>query len=1002
MRAAIDSYRPIYEEIPAAEAPEILARHVHSVVEQRLAHLKNEAERLEVANQILRTYGTEDDVLIALEQLIEIQRLDGLNRPPRPRPLTSLSALKLLTNSPAELRIGQELSRELESADSVDLICAFIRFAGIRPIKEQLVRLATRGVRLRVLTTVYTGSTERKALDMLVRDCGAQVKVSYDVSATRLHAKAWLIKRNSGYDTGFIGSSNLTHTALHDGIEWNIRVSKVAAPTVVNKFEATFATYWDSQDFEDYDPDRDAERFDAATARADGGAAAVTLASIDVRPYPHQVAALEAIQTHRLVHDRHRNLVVAATGTGKTILAALDYRRLCGDQAQRPSLLFVAHRIEILEQARLTYRHVLGDGSFGEVFSGGARPVYWDHVFASVQSLSQLDLAATPPSQFDVIVVDEFHHAAAKTYRRLLDHFTPVELLGLTATPERTDGFDVTEYFGNRTAFELRLWDALDDGLLSPFHYYGIADGTDLAQMEWKRDGYVQSELDNLYTGNDARARIVLAAVEDHIVDPHRMRALGFCVSVAHARYMARVFNDAGISAEVVTGELSQAARSDALRRWRTGDIAIVFAVDVFNEGVDVPELDTILMLRPTESSVIFQQQLGRGLRKSPRKALLTVLDFIGHHRHEFRFAERYRALTGAVGRELERQVSDDFPYLPSGSRIMLDRVSKDEVLANIRTKLRSRRQDLRDELRSLGDVSLAQFLAKTGRSLSEIYRQRGWSWLDLRSAAGFAAELSESEQTMSGQLRRMLHVDDVARLKAFRALVANSPAEVRLDAYHHRLALMLLALVYPDWERLSTVDEGLAQLHAAPRVVDELIELCDLLTADIHLVSQPLPGLPDIPLHSHATYSREEILIAFDQYGLGKRNNHREGVQWIPRHQVDALFVTLDKDERSFTPQVRYKDYPISLTRFHWESQNAIDPSSPTGRRYIGHQDSGSRVVLFTRHRSKQDNGLGTPFLCLGTARYVEHRGTRPMAIVWELDRPMPGEFFAESAIAR
>ena len=328
---------------------------------------------------------------------------------------------------------------------------------------------------------------------------------------------------------------------------------------------------------------------------------------------------LESLQVERDVHDRHRNLVVAATGTGKTVVAALDYRRLC-ELARRRSrepaaLLFVAHRKEILDQSLRTYREVLADAAFGELYVGDARPERWRHVFASVQSLTSYDVTNIPAEAFEVVVIDEFHHAEATTYRRIIDHLRPRELLGLTATPERADGSDVRSYFDGRTAAELRLWDALGADLLCPFHYFGIADGTDLRGIEWKRGRYDERGLDNVYTGNDARARIVLQQVRDKITDLGAMRALGFCVCVAHSEYMAETFNRAGIPALAVTGATASRDRARALEDLRSRRVNVLFAADLFNEGLDLPDVDTVLFLRPTESATIFLQQLGRGLR---------------------------------------------------------------------------------------------------------------------------------------------------------------------------------------------------------------------------------------------------------------------------------------------------------------------------------------------------------------------------------------------------
>ena len=394
----------------------------------------------------------------------------------------------------------------------------------------------------------------------------------------------------------------------------------------------------------------------------------ITLSGLEVHPKPYQAEMLEQLDAERTIHDRHRNLIVAATGTGKTVIAALDYRRLVRDIHGRDlTLLFVAHRKEILQQSRRMYQEVLTDATFGELLVDGQEPAKWRHVFASIQSLSQQRLSGIEPDHFDVVVIDEFHHAEAASYRRLLDHVQPIELVGLTATPERADGVDVRDFFGGRVAAELRLWEALEQNLLCPFHYFGIHDGTDLESVQWRRGGYDLAALSTIYTGNDARTRIVLKELNDKVADVAAMRALGFCVSVEHARYMAHRFVEAGIPALAVSAETSAADRRDALTALRNRDINIIFAVDLFNEGLDIPEVDTVLFLRPTESATVFLQQLGRGLRLTRGKTVLTALDFVGHQRREFRFDQRFRAMTGVGGKALQRQVEEGFPLLAIG-----------------------------------------------------------------------------------------------------------------------------------------------------------------------------------------------------------------------------------------------------------------------------------------------------------------------------------------------
>ena len=733
--------RSVPGPVDAELVPDLLGRHVGEAVRRALAG-KPAAEQVALTNQLLAALPE------AVDQAVEPgpRQLLALVEKTAPgvyavRPQTPLADAALLTNARDEPSLAAELRAELASADRIDLLCAFVKFHGLRLLERELTDLTERGTPLRVITTTYVGATERRALDELVRRYGATVKISYERLSTRLHALAWLFHRATGFDTGYVGSSNLSRSALLDGLEWNVRLSAVATPALLTKFSATFDSYWADAAFETYDPDRDRDRLDDALAEASGRrdhtGVTITLSGLQVRPYPHQAEMLEALHVERRVHGRHRNLVVAATGTGKTVVAALDYQRLAAEwptsagSAARPSLLVVAHRKEILEQSLRTYREVLADAAFGETWVGGTRPERGRHVFASVQSLAAHGPAQLDPRAFDVVVVDEFHHAEAPTYRRLLERLDPVELLGLTATPERADGVDVRRvFFDGRTAAELRLWDALDADLLCPFHYFGVSDGTDLTGVAWTRGAYDVEGLDRVYTGNDARARLVLRELRDKVTDPGAMRALGFCVSVAHAQYMARVFRDHGVPALAVSGDTPPPERAAALAALRDRTVNVLFAVDLFNEGLDLPDVDTVLFLRPTQSATVFLQQLGRGLRRAPGKAVLTVLDFIGAHRTEYRFDVRYRALTGTTRRALERAVTEGFPFLPSGCQLLLDRVARDTVLANIRAQVGIRRPQLVAEVRSYGDRPLSSYLTESDRELADVYRRGSWTAL--------------------------------------------------------------------------------------------------------------------------------------------------------------------------------------------------------------------------------------------------------------------------------
>lgn len=994
--------------VPEGDIPTVLSRHVHEVLWRRLSTIKNDEQQLALVNSVLRhlAEGSDEVVLPPARQLLAVLDASGPGSPgtTTTRPATPLSDAALLTNARGEPNLGAEVKAEMASADEVDLLLAFVKWHGLRLLTPELTTSRERGVPLRVITTTYMGATERAALDRLVHEFGAEVRIQYDAQRTRLHAKAWMFRRRTGYDTAYVGSSNLSRAALLDGVEWNVRLSKVATPALLEKFKATFDTYWNDSAYELYDPDRDRDRLDDALAEGSGRkqhpGVTITLSGLQVRPFPYQLEMLEALEAERSVHDRHRNLVVAATGTGKTVVAALDYRGLCDVAGERPSLLFVAHRREILEQSLRTYREVLGDGDFGELYVGGARPERWRHVFASVQSLTAYGVTNLPRDAYEVVVIDEFHHAQAATYRRILDHLVPRELLGLTATPERTDGLDVRAFFDGRTAVELRLWDALGADLLCPFHYFAVADNTDLRNVTWTRGRYDEHELENLYTGNSARAQIVVKQLRDKVLDPGAMRGLGFCVGVDHARFMAESFNQAGIPARAVSGDTAPADRDQALRDLRSRKVNILFAADLYNEGLDLPEVDTVLFLRPTESATVFLQQLGRGLRRTQEKAVLTVLDFVGYHRKEFRFEPKLRALTGSTRRGLVKDIEKGFPFLPAGCQIVMDRQSQAIILDNIRTQITNRWSQIVAELRSYGDSELRAFLEESGVELSDILRRGSHSWTRLRRDAGLPSRGgSPLEEKLLKRIRAFAHVDDRDRAESYRRLLSDDAAPFQeLSPAEQTMARMLFFSVWPDGGGHDSLATGLDALRAEEATRDELRSVVDLsFDAARHQTPALSGSLGSIPLRVHARYQREEVLAALGYASLVRKpNSFREGVLYAADVNVDAFFVTLKKSEADYSPTTMYRDYPLSPTLFHWESQSTTSVDSKTGRRYI---QGDSNVLIFAREEQKDEFGT-SPYLFLGPARYRSHTGDRPIAITWELAHPLPADFFAAATV--
>ncbi|GAA4769235.1 DEAD/DEAH box helicase [Citricoccus nitrophenolicus] len=1006
-------------DVEDGEEPHQLSTHLSGVIRHALESKKDASERVDLARKLIEVLGEDYQALAPrgagnLAALMEVRALDEPSIVPFHRPESPLSAAALLTNSSHEPSLGAELRAELDTADRVDLLCAFVKWHGLRILEEQLAELKRREVPFRVITTTYVGATERRALDRIVRDFGGEVHISYETTSTRLHAKAWMFHRESGFSTAYVGSSNLSKSALLDGLEWNVRLSSVATPELIKKFEATFESYWQDPAFEPYDPEADAARLDQEISNGSFSSEGkpVDLSGLDVRPYPHQTLILEDLQAERAVHGRHRNLVVAATGTGKTVVAGLDYRNLINEHKKDLRLLFVAHRKEILEQAMRAYRNILGDGSFGELFVDGLRPTRWNHVFASVQSLASMGLDSIGREHFDIVIIDEFHHAEAATYRRILDHFQPMELLGLTATPERADGVNVKSFFDNRIASELRLWDALDSDILVPFHYFGVADEVDVSGISWRAGKYDIGELENLYTGNEARARLVAKQLVDKSSSLDDVKALGFCVSVRHAQFMAERFNIANIPSVVVTGETPREARRASLEALRSGAIKCIFTVDVFNEGLDIPQVNTVLFLRPTQSATIFLQQLGRGLRRSFGKDVLTVLDFIGMQRKEFRFDQKLRALTGSGRKRLIDDIGNDFPFLPAGSQIVLDPVAKDVVINNVKGQIamtaNQLAQDIREHAgeRSIWGYRLDQYLDEAGRSLSDVYRagKNGRSWTTMKMRADRSepkVDLPQVELHQALRTTSLLHVDDQERAETYLRLLQEDIAMDSLTARESQFAEMLYFTAIYQKGKFGSLNEAFRWVRTQRAFVDEVEEVFEhTLSATRTKPSETALGRAT-PLLAHAHYRREEILPALGIRTFERSPDmaHVSGVAWSDEFDTDALLINLKKSERDFSPTTMYRDYAISRDQFHWESQNSTRASSATGRRYTTKRTNHTNTLLFVREAP--DNEIGTaPFICLGTAELGSWNGERPMQITWRLHRDMPGEIFRTAGV--
>lgn len=1009
--------------IDKAEASKILSKYITEVIEKGLDNIIDNGgdinTQVSLVNKIINTITNETkeadfdakSVADRAEQLLALydkqNSILALNEKAEiTRPETSIAQSSLFTGAIHEPQMYTELKKEIVSCNKIDMLVSFIKWSGLRLLIDELRTFTQNGGQLRIITTSYMGATDVKAIEELRKLPNTQIKVSYDTKRTRLHAKTYVFYRDSGFTTAYVGSSNLSNAAISSGLEWNVKVTMKDLPDTIKKISATFESYWNSNEFEYYDEGQKERLAKALKAEKYYDKNNPEMYTMDITPYSYQQEILDKLDTERTVHNNWRNLVVAATGTGKTVISALDYKRFRKQNPDKPCrLLFVAHREEILLQSIYTFRAVLKDANFGEMFVGNYKPDSIDNLFISIQTFNSQDFTAkTSADYYDYIIVDEFHHAAAPTYQKLLNYYKPNVLLGLTATPERMDGKNILEYFNYRIAAEIRLPEAIDRKLLCPFQYFGVTDTVDLDDLRWSRGGYDKTELSNLYTLNrhiaNRRADHIISSIFKYVTDIDDVKGLGFCVSIEHARFMSEYFNDKGISAMYLVGGSSDEDRKSAKDLLVSGKIRFIFVVDIYNEGVDIPEVNTVLFLRPTESLTIFLQQLGRGLRLAENKECLTVLDFIGQANRKYNFEDKFAALLSNTTRNVQREIKDGFISAPKGCYIQLEKKAAKYILDNIRasygntaglvTKIASFTEDTGLE------TTLANFLNYYHLDVKSIYKFASFSRLCAR--ADVISEYEEElEETMTKALLRFASVDSRRWIKFIIKCLTSEykptePGEMR----------MLQMFQFTIWQKpfeecgFNSLMDGIYMVKNSPVMCEELVELLKYNYSKIDFVDKPVDVGFDCPLDLHCTYSRDQIMVAMD---FLKPATVREGVKWLPEKKADIFFITLNKSDKDYSPTTMYNDYSINDVLFHWQSQSTTADTSATGKRYINHVKQGSKILLFVREfKADKISNSAAPYTYLGTATYVSHTGSKPMNVVCKLDNPIPAKYLKKT----
>lgn len=1009
-------------EIDKIEASKILSQYLIEVIQVALNLISGSdsiGKQIELSNKIIKLLSeelideefnedliaTEAKILSAIFSKIDARFSDFEKHLKEITPYTRLSQSELFTGNNAGISMESEIKKEILSSDKINFLVSFIKWTGIRIFENELYEFTERGGQLKVITTSYMGATDLKAVEYLSGLKNTEIKISYNTENERLHAKAYLFIRKTGFHTGYIGSSNLSRSALTNGLEWNLKVTTKEVGHIIDKFQKTFDTYWQDKEFESFDKAQNTEKLRVALKKerlTDRNNPAIYF---DLKPYPFQDEILEKLETERIVHNRFQNLIVAATGTGKTVISAFDFKNFIKKNTNA-KLLYIAHRKEILQQAQSTFQGVLRDNNFGELWVDGIEPNKYNCVFASVQTLkNRIDSLNLSDTFYDFIIIDEVHHIAASSYRPIINHFKPKILLGLTATPERMDGEDILKDFSNTIAAEIRLPEALNRKLLCPFQYFGITDSVDLSHAEWKNGKYLPSELTRIYTKDDIRVGEIIFNLNKYLRDINDVRAICFCITQEHAKYMAEKFTLAELKADYLVSSRNE-VREELRRKLLKKEINYLFVVDIFNEGVDIPDIDTVLFLRPTESLTVFLQQLGRGLRLADGKECLTVLDFVGNSRPEYDFEGKFRALVGKTNTSIQKEIEDDFPHLPLGCTIVLEKKAKDIILQNIRYATLINVNQLLNKIRNYRHqtslpLTLKNFIVFYHMPLQLIYKKGNWKKL-----CAMAEQIEDYESTNENEICRAIYKKWLScnsnSYFQFILSLAKDNFKISFNKLNEKEKIMCVMLHFDIWQKAGgfrSLEESISAIGKNKTLTEEIIEVLEILIDKIDFLERNIELPYEQPLKLHGRYSRDQILSAFGENTFESKSSNREGVANIEAKKTELLFVTLEKSEENYSPTTMYNDYAISEKIFHWQSQNSAKPETGKGLSYITHRENQKLVLLFVREKNMDEYGNTMGYVFLGEIDYQDHYGAKPMSINWELKEPMPPYLWKDSA---
>lgn len=957
------------------------------------------------------------------------------------------------------------LKQELLNCKKFYFIVSFIRYSGIQLLISTLDELEKQGIQGEIITSVYLNITDSKALQKLLSYKNIKVKI-YNNSSESFHTKAYLFEKEK-YHSVVIGSSNISQSALYSAEEWNVKLTDSSFFNIYGKSLNQFEKLWHSneaieltQDFiDEYEKYKKSinvqNTFDYRKTKIEQ--------ENEFVPNSMQKRVLQKLKETR-INGNKKGLVISATGTGKTYLAAMDIKQFfeinsntenklfkINDKKSKTSnikFLFIAHREELLENAINVFSKILkiDKNEFGRIY-GGLKEIDKSMIFASIQSLRNC-YNEFKPSFFDYIIVDEFHHSMSDSYLKTLSYFNPKFLLGLTATPKRMDGKDILSLCDYNIVDEIGIKEALEEDLIVPFHYFGVNDYTiNYDNIPYKNGKYNEKILlENLLL--NTRTDYIVEKINKFGFDGDELSAVAFCQNIEHAFFMKEEFSKKGYKSAVITANTSSNERSEILEKFKNKKIEILCVVDILNEGIDIPTINLLLFLRPTMSSTIFIQQIGRGLRKAKNKDFVTIIDFIGNHKKDYLLINYFsnevdnKDTLFTKKEKIINEIKNQFSNIPKSCYVELDRICQNRIIEKIE-KINFSSKNILKEM-------YLDYKAEIGKSEDEFLQVRDFDTnielfqelcLKMHSFYNAQLQFEDSKIFKKENEKNPLNKTEIEFLEYLeKKLTLVEPFTfLIIDYLVTGKEYISNSDLLNKYKEFFDIKENFEKYYLLNRIFEELMEdeilektlygykfskkyeklfsngklnekstiksnqkvnklnfinrLKQLIYLGLNEFKRnDLDEFNENILISYKEYKRVELQILLDS--KVPKGSWRAG--YANTDKDICLFATIDKTH-ILQENLKYDNSLFADNIIQWISQPKTAHTSSVGKMFINHKELGYNVHIFIRKFAFMDGNKTNPFIYLGKANYHKSSGDKPMRILWELEKKIPQELIYE-----